>query len=87
MIIKTILSQLNSGDCSEGTVFGALRRMHISFAFILVLHLIDVPVIEKYLLSKYFQHFGNNHSFCNMKENPVIRRELIVHVIQPTVMI
>lgn len=44
----------------------------------LVMHLLDISILEKSRLSKYFQYFGENHCFYVMKENPYIRRELLV---------
>lgn len=43
-----------------------------------VIHLLDLSIIGKYLSTKYFNHFGGNHPFYDMKKEPHIRRELIV---------
>ena len=43
-----------------------------------VLHLLDLSIIGKYLSTKYFVNFGVNHPYYEMKQEPHIRRELVV---------
>ena len=77
-LLRTVLFQLNSSSASVGTVYGAL---HCAIALVFscaVIHLVGLPAIEKYLIGKYFSHFGTNHAFCEMKKNAFSRRELVV---------